>query len=291
MGDEYDAFGRKVGEDSLAGLGWTSGSAPAPPPQQPVAPPPVAPAPIAPPPPMAPPVASVGAPALAPPPPVAPMTPMAPAPPPFAPAPPVSSVPARARRRRNPAGGLVRLVILAAVGFGIYQGASGGDDSASSIKAVPSAPGVEAPSTQSPPAPAAAQDLTQPRAFGAALSALRGRRYGRLLTLRISRDRLDAIFRGSGKQRVVQVKPGPSVEEISSSTGAYPSDGTFALSVLRPAVPARVTRAAAGRLRQSPRRMDYIAVIKSLEGVQWAVYFKNGHYAIADAAGRVTHTF
>ena len=241
---EYDAFGREIGEDSLASLRETGESTPVE--QEPA---PVREA-----------VPSDAEDA--------------------APPPPVFVAPQRGQRR--PARGIVfALVIVSTVIFGMVALVAVGIFSAGT--AVVDRIGDLAPEPE--PVGLAAGSLLRPAEFERAIGVLRDAG-GRADTLRVAPARIDTQLVSGDRARIVQVRPGGELHEITTVSGVGASSPVLNWNRIDPGAPQRLTRAAARRLRISPSQIDYLVLSAAL--AQWGAYFKNGRIAFGDRRGRVT---
>lgn len=267
---ERDAFGREKGEDSLAAMGWSSGT-PAPSAQPaeftarpepiPVEAPVVAPS-------RPKPVSLFEAAAIAPP--LPPPGPPA-AGPAWTPAPPAT---VRHRRRRRTRGIFVPLFIIgmiALVGVGgitslLTYGESG--LSGGIIDQVP-----DEPAPDSPPVGLEAGSLFRPAALKAALAKLPE---GDLQTLRVAPERIDANVIIDGRMHVVQVTDAGEVTDI-------PTPAKIPGSALRvnPNAPNRIVKTAARRERQDASAVSYLVLLD----MGWQLFFEDGTHYSANAGG------
>ena len=110
-----------------------------------------------------------------------------------------------------------------------------------------------------------------------------------LVVLRVAPDRIDAVVRrSSGDQVNIQVLPHLDVRIIRAGSGAQRG---LSLNRIDPAVPERVVRAGAERVRADRNDVSYLALtsIPSLGGGGlWSVFFSGGgaaRYVIADLDG------
>ena len=244
---EYDAFGREIGEDSLASLRQAGEATPV----EQEQPAPVREA-----------VASDTEDA--------------------APPPPVFVAPQRGQRR--PARGIVfALVIVSTVIFGMVALVAVGIFSAGT--AVVDRIGELAPEAQPEPVGLAAGSLLRPAEFERAIGVLRDAG-GRADTLRVAPARIDTQLVSGDRARIVQVRPGGELHEITTVSGVGASSPVLNWNRIDPGAPRRLTRAAARRLRISPSQINYLVLSAALG--QWGAYFKNGRIAFGDRRGRVT---
>jgi hypothetical protein len=254
---ERDAFGREKGEDSLAGMGWSS---------------------------------SAGSPAAAPTP-----TPAQPVMsggdlPPNGPAPAWTPGPRQSyvrRRRRSAFGVIVPLFVIGfvalAVGGSIFAfnaGSNAVDSITSTIESATS--GTTTTTTSTGRKEASGTSLMDRKALRAALAQLPK---GDIELLRLAPDRLDANVIVGGKMHVVQVSAGGDVRDITT-----PSTGRDAPVKVNTAAPMRIARTAAKRAGRRPSDIDYLVLIHLLGKDEWQLYFKGDalHYA-ASANGKKVH--
>jgi len=267
---KYDAFGREIGEDTLAGLEGGAVELPSSPdegpahthPEQAV----VAPG------------GTIGAPAAG-----------------------VAGAVRRFGPRR-----LIRIAIFGVVAYWIVQGGQavleGTRDARESLrKAFPTAtapgtPGIadagEAPERPAkPPAGLEPGSLVRRRELAAAVARLRrDHGGGRLMHLRVAPERVDAQVVAKHKLHVLQVPAGGELREIATSW-APRGTPTMPWEAIRPAGAERLARTAARRLDVPLRRLDYALASEFTDGQRWIVYFKNGRYAIGDGDGRFERAF
>ena len=119
------------------------------------------------------------------------------------------------------------------------------------------------------------------------MDKLRASGDGRLFTVRLAADRIDAqVVNDEGRMRIAQISPSLDVRTIAT-VGGGSSVRTFSFEDVRAAAPQRLIRAAARKLDQPRRNVNYLVLTNFGTDLQWAVYFKNGRYAIADAQGRI----
>ena len=261
---KYDAFGREIGEDTLSGLGGGSVVEPVPQPDEPRAEPTELPAsePVV----SADPVQTVAAPPD-----------------------PTIRQPGQMwpKRRSRPTGRMWRLAaVLVVIGFGIQLAVESGIDGVGDEDEVvtPLAPvGVDDGNK--------AATLLSPQRFGAAMDKLRSTDRGRLFNLRLAKDRIDAqLVTGDGRIRITQISPALELRTLAT-VGGGSGVPTFSLEDVHARAPQRLIRAGARRLDQPRRNVNYLVLTRFGTDLQWAVYFKNGRYAVADAQGRIKRVY
>jgi hypothetical protein len=267
MPDEYDAFGRKVGEDPLGGLGWQSG----------------APTPTGEPAPSIE-IDTSGAT-------VAHVDPI----PHTHTAPRSAPSPQLGGGRPRIVGRLVAAAIVAAIGIGAWQAIDAGTDKVRQVvdevqRAIPDAqagPGASEEDSGTPRPSRPASLLDRP-ALSAAIRRLQADVPGRLRNFRLEASRIDVlVYLKGGRQRSAQIQAGAQAAQIFTTTpGGFPAIGLFRYEDVDPAAPGRLIRAAGERLDRGPKKVNYLVFSRFGESLQWGVYYKDGAIAIGDARGR-----
>jgi hypothetical protein len=248
---EYDAFGREVGEDSLAQ--WRQGSA-APPPR---------PAPAA--------TVTAG-------------DPLAPVSPPPRTARLRAPSPELQRRRRRRGTRIGILLVLGWVTFNLIGGlVDKVEDAARSIDI----PNLSSPEPAKAPTGLAAGSLLRPAAFERAMAEIRRHDIGRIQSLRVApEDILPTLLTPKGTLVVVQVTHGGEFKRFSESGAGFGGLETIPYDRIDPLVPQRLTRLAAERLGKPVSKIDYVLPNISQGEVSWGAYFKDGEIFMADGHGR-----
>lgn len=257
---EYDAFGRRIGEDPLVEQGWsTSAAAPVAPARDPDAP--------------------FGAPVLAP----QPQTQV--------------DTGDLVRTAGNPFRTIRWILRLAPVAVIIIiamtamsAGTSAVKDAFDDVKgafptvvADPSDPGGPG----GPATPAAS--LLERTGMAKALRRLEAEVPGRLRAVRIAADRIDVVVQRGGKMRVAQFAAGAEAPSIlSTSASAAPGTGTLTYDQVKPAAAARLIRAANKRLNRKTSQIDYLVPSDFAGSTVWGVYYTGGLIAQGDGRGRFT---
>jgi hypothetical protein len=201
-------------------------------------------------------------------------------------------------RRRSGVGCLVGLVILLAIVavpiIAIVSVVGSAEDTFDDITGVfDSAPDVEPAIPEAPVAPAkppsglTGASMIAPANFGKALKRLEQTGPGRIMTIRLSPDRVDAeLVKGSRQRNAVVNFEG----ELTRGTArrGVPAFATVAFSELDRSAPARLVRASAARFHVREKGINYL-VLSSFpgEGHHWVAYFKNGVYVQGDRHGKV----
>ena len=252
---KYDAFGREIGKDPLESLGWRDE-----PPTMPVET-----------------AVAEEAPAPAEAAPSAPVTP------------PVFVRRGPRRRGRGGRGSLLAVVVVLGA-VGLFAGSSGQDlgEVIPDVDVDVNVPEISRAAPERPPRGLEAGSLLRRAEFAAALARLRAEKLGRLTFVRIAPERIDArLLSSGGRLRNVQVRHDGEFRDFGASAGGFGFVATVPFARVDPAVPARLTRAAARRLRLSPARLDYLVVTAAGGEIRWGAYFKGGQYLLADADGRI----
>ena len=124
--------------------------------------------------------------------------------------------------------------------------------------------------------------------FGAAIASLRGSGLGRLRTLRLAPERIDAqLVTADGRLRSVQVVPGGKRSNLSTSAPGFPTTATMSLGAINRGAPQRLARSAARRAGRPVSAIDYLVLVDIVGTASWVVYLKDGRSYLADAAGRI----
>jgi hypothetical protein len=268
---ERDAFGREKGEDSLAGLGWSSSTGGPTPTPTPVTPTPKP--------------ASVSTPSPT-------MTAGEPltggaggsggSAPAWTPGPQASYT---RRRRRRARGVIVPLVILGFVALGIGGATTAfnaGNDALNNFSdSIEQATKNDSAASASTPS-AAGTTLMQSAALKTALAKLPA---GDLQLLRLAPDRINANVIVKGKLHVVQVSAGGEVNDVSTpATGG----GTGTIKV-NSVAPSRIIKTATKRTGRRPSTVNYLVLIDIGGKDEWQLYFDDGAHFSAGANGKKVH--
>jgi hypothetical protein len=213
---------------------------------------------------------------------------------------PVTVSPGAPKRRSKGLGCLVALVIAGAIAAGPVIGIIAFVDSATdSIDDVTESldPDVleqieppDAPESGPPPTGIGGRSLIAERNFGRALSALEQTLFTRATRIDLRPDRLTVTAVSNDSEVDVRIGYDGAVSrgDISPLNDAF---GTLALADVDPAAPARLVRGAARRYRVKPAGIDYVLAGPEPDGHHWRAYFKNGVYVEGNAKGRVIRRF
>jgi hypothetical protein len=240
---DYDAFGREIGEDPLAGLRDAVNSPP-PKPNVEVAPEPE------------------------------PVFTAAPEPAPepvFVPPPKPQFVRPRRRRRGGLAGLLVIVAIVGAVGLVGNAAVEKGQGIIEQVTPQELTP---------PPTGLQADSLIREENFADALNTLVMSRKGEPLSIRVAPERIDALLVKGRKLHQVQVTSDGALRELAT-TEAPGNLHPVAYSKIDPAAPERLTRAGATR-KQPARSINYLVLTPTVPAT-WGAYYKRGRIVIGDA--------
>jgi hypothetical protein len=264
---EYDAFGREIGENTLAGLGGEPQ-----PRSEPVAPEESTPR-VEPPEQPEPSRVTLSVPKGA----------------------PITVIPGR-RRRTSGLGCFVGIAILAAIAAGPVIGLVSFVGSASDV--IDDVTDAFDPDTLvlpqdilEPPVGITGESMIDPGNLGAALNRVRGEDYRRVTAIDLRPDRVTFTVVRNGRQRDLVIGSDRDLVpgDPSAANGAA---ATIGLAAIDPAAPARLVRGAAKRYRVRPRGINYVLAAPERGGAHhWRAYFKNGVYVEGDAAGRVIRRF
>jgi hypothetical protein len=171
-------------------------------------------------------------------------------------------------RRRRAAGLLAVAGVVAVVGIAARQAGE---------------PALE-PSRPSAPAGLQPGSLILRAPFATAMRLLAAERLGRLYTLRLAPDRIDArLLTHDGRIRDVRIRPGGRLRRRGTSAGGFGFVDTIPFARVAAAAPERATRAAARRLGLHPRQVEFL----SLTRAGWTVVFDGGRQLTADRLGRL----
>jgi hypothetical protein len=283
---DYDAFGREIGENTLAGLGGDSNAARAPRPEPTPAPEeeeawteqlaaraePTERAEPAPRPQPERPQMTLSVPEGA----------------------PVTVVPGVPKRRGRGLGCVVGLVLAAAIVagpvIGIVALVSTAGDAIDDVTNAIDPDVLELPDAVTPATGITGDSMLAPDNLARGLAEVRSEGFARATRVDARPDRLTVTVVKGGRSRDVVVSAEGGVERGPASP-ANTAFGTFALQALDPAAPARLVRGAAKRYRVRPKGINYVLAGPEPDGHHWRAYFKNGVYVEGDAKGRVIRRF
>jgi hypothetical protein len=154
--------------------------------------------------------------------------------------------------------------------------------------AIDDVPGFTPPAPEAaPPVGLQAGSLIRPGELRRALAELRSKQLGRVQSLRLAPERIDAaLLSQDGALKSVQLRHDGDFQEFSSTPGLGHLEA-IPWSRLNPAAPARLVRQAARRMNEPADQINYL--VPSLIGgkVIWGAYFKGGQIFQGDARGRL----
>lgn len=155
---------------------------------------------------------------------------------------------------------------------------------------VPAPAGQAEPETadSQPPAGLEPRSLIRRDRLERALKAMRIAELGTPTTFRLAPDRIDVQLKTSkGRLRLIQVREAGVPREVTIGPPGFDSVPTFPWRAIRPGAPQRLVRAAAERSGLSAADVNYL-VLMPLTEPTWGVFFKDGTHFQGDADGRVT---
>jgi hypothetical protein len=188
-----------------------------------------------------------------------------------------------ARRRPRVVSRLILLLVV--IGLGATLAINAGREIEDAIRDVP---GLVPPAPEAAaPVGLQAGSLIRPNEFRRALAQLRGRKIGRVETMRLAPERIDAaLISSGGRLRSVQLRHDGAFQEFASTPGLGHLE-TIPWTRLDPAAPARLVRQAARRLNRPVDRIDYLVPSLIQGRLIWGAYFKGGQIFQGDARGRL----
>jgi hypothetical protein len=183
---------------------------------------------------------------------------------------------------------LAIVVALVSVVAGVLVTGPSVKDGASKI-AVPSTDLGRSPNGGAVPVGLAKGSLLLRRNLAPALRRMRTSGMGRLRSLAIRPERIDAqLLTKDGRLRSVQQGVDGRLRELSTSGGGFAGVPTIPFTRANSAAPARLARSAAGRLKRPASRVDYVVLVNSGPTAVWTVVMKGGGQFLGDARGRIT---
>jgi hypothetical protein len=139
----------------------------------------------------------------------------------------------------------------------------------------------------------AAGSLVRRDNLAAALREIRSSGGGRLTHLRVAPERIDAtLLTPAGRLRNVQMRPGGQLERLGPDSGpGFDQTSTIPFSRLNPAAPQRLARAGAERIHVPVSTLQYAVPTVFSGTLNWAAYFKRGRYVLGNASGRFQRAY
>jgi hypothetical protein len=181
------------------------------------------------------------------------------------------------------AGPIVALVSFAGSAEDTFDDVTGVFDSAPDAE--PDAPAASGQAK--PPSGLSGASLVSRAGFGKALARIEGARMGRIGFLRLAPERLDAQLVKGSRQRSAQLDFEGQLTRGPAARGGASVD-TVAFASIDRSAPARLVRRSAARFPVREKGIDYLVLMPYAgEGHRWIAYFKNGIYVQGDRNGRV----
>jgi hypothetical protein len=246
---ERDAFGREIGGDPLADLGWSTSGTPAPPTPEAITP-----------------VAQPRPPVMATPPQQQQFH-----------APPQPRY--QGRRRRGP-GAFIFIVVLISVAVALAGGLfSFGQIAGDAVDGLEGAIRDAVPTvTAAPPQGNEAGSLLRAKDLKAALAKLPP---GDIHMIRVAPERIDVQISDGGKMQLVQVRADGGVTTVTTPA---PSVGDPVK--VNSAAPARIVRTASRRAGRDPADVSYLVLARFGTKSEWQLFFSDGLHFSASANGK-----
>jgi hypothetical protein len=158
----------------------------------------------------------------------------------------------------------------------------------------PAVPGSSQPekSSAEPKVPSglSSNSMLVRRNFSRAMTRLRNSGLGRMRSMSVRPERIDAqLLTKGGSLRSVQIKSGESeISKFGASGGGFSQLETIPFSKIDAAAPARLARSAAGRLRKPVSQIDYVVLLSFAGDPLWSAFSKTGKHFQANVHGRIT---
>jgi hypothetical protein len=122
-----------------------------------------------------------------------------------------------------------------------------------------------------------------------ALQRLRGRVPGRIRTLRIAPQRIDAtLLARDGRLRAVRVGFDGRLSGLGSGGAGSRRVPTIPFSQVDAAIPAWLARSAARRVRRAVSDVGFVFLRSAGSSASWTVVMRGGERFLGDARGRIT---
>jgi hypothetical protein len=142
-----------------------------------------------------------------------------------------------------------------------------------------------------PPVGITGDSMIAPANLAAALDQVRSENYRRVTAIDLRPEKVTFTVVRNGRQRDLVIGYDGNLTPGDPSA-ANSASGTFGLGAIDRAAPARLVRGAAKRYRVRPQGINYVlAGPERGGGHHWRAYFRNGVYVEGDAAGRVIRRF
>ena len=128
------------------------------------------------------------------------------------------------------------------------------------------------------------------RNFDSAMDRLSTSGLGRLRTLSVRPERIDAqLLTKGGSLRSVQIRSDdPEINDFGAGSSGFSHLETIPFSSVNTGAPARLARSAAGRSRKPVSQIDYVALLSFAGKPVWTGFVKGGGQYLANSRGRIT---
>ena len=197
---------------------------------------------------------------------------------------------------------LVVIAIIASVGGSVFNASKSVRDS---IGSIPSPSDVaddikEATDSKSstpakesaPPTGLSSNSMLTRRNFSRAMTRLRTSGLGRMRTMSVRPERIDAqLLTKGGSLRSVQIKyDDPEINDFGAGGGGFSHLETIPFARIDNGAPARLARSAAGRAQKPVSQVDYVVLLSFAGKPIWSGFMKGGRQYLANAHGRITRS-
>jgi hypothetical protein len=196
---------------------------------------------------------------------------------------------------------VVRIVVFVAIVAVIGSVALGAFSSGSIKERIDDLSDVELPNFESPnseslvtpaepePAGLSGASLLAQRNLAPALRRLRTSGLGRLKSLSIRPERIDAqLLTKAGRLRSVQYGYDGKLRTLNLSGAGFGGSPTIPFRRANSAAPQRLVRSAAGRLEKPATQVGYVVLVNAGAPAVWTVVMQGGEQFLGDARGRIT---
>jgi hypothetical protein len=141
-----------------------------------------------------------------------------------------------------------------------------------------------------PPTGLSANSMLTRRNFARAMARLRTSGLGRMRTMSVRPERIDAqLLTKGGSLRSVQIRyDDPEIDDFGAGSPGFSHLDTIPFARINTRAPARLARGAAGRAQKPVSQIDYVT-LNGIQGtVAWGAYLKGGKIFLANSRGRIT---
>src|ERR1044072_4565241 len=130
------------------------------------------------------------------------------------------------------------------------------------------------------------------RNFSRAMARLRRSGLGRMRTMSVRPERIDAqLLTKGGSLRSVQIKyDDPKPNDFGAGGGGFSHLETIPFARIDNGAPARLARGAAGRAEKPVSQVDYVVLLSFAGKPIWSGFLKNGGQFLANPHGRITRS-